>query len=449
MDLLPTTPQSKSKKRSLRSNLWRGGGFVAIFYFTMICVNPFLSKQKAVTKDMLGLDFLVFYYGGTCARTGHFENLFDLARTKAFEFATAHANNLTLGPGFGPWWNPPLAAWLFAPLSAYPFFTALDIWWAISIVCLAVSLFLMCQMIPGGWKNQLLVPLLILTTMPCFQAFCHAQNTYFSLLLLTSTVVLWRSGQSLLAGLVCGLLFYKPQLGALIAVALCISQGRRAMLGIALTGCALVWINVLTMPGTLHAMLYLMPANLRWFQEMNRYRWERHCTFKAFWRLAFQGWATGPTATSVKCIWILCETALLVPLGVLAFKTFRQRGNASQRDRLIAATIASMPLVMPFYFDYDLLLLSLSVVVYAADRLRAPAPTSGLGPEDRWIVRAWVVFYLVGQIAKILAWTRINPAVPILAVAAAFLIRRGLRPSAEVRVLAPPANRDDWLPLAA
>ncbi len=45
-----------------------------------------------------------------------------------------------------------------------------------------------------------------------------------------------------------------------------------------------------------------------------------------------------------------------------------------------------MPLLMPFYFDYDLLLLSVGIVVYAADRQRklnlSDAASSG-GPLAR------------------------------------------------------------------
>ncbi len=63
--------------------------------------------------------------------------------------------------------------------------------------------------------------------------------------------------------MVCGLLFYKPQLGVLVAVVLCLSEGRRAMLGVCLTGTALVLVNMLTMPGTMHEFAYHMPRNMR------------------------------------------------------------------------------------------------------------------------------------------------------------------------------------------
>jgi hypothetical protein len=417
-------------KHNLRTRLWRVGGLVAVFLVTILIGNTVISKDRAVTWDMLGHDFLPFYYGGTCARTGHYEQLFDLPATKAFEFNTGHAAGLSLGMNFGPWWNPPFAAWMFAPLSALPYLSALHVWWTISAICLAASIWLMCRMLRGGWKTQLLVPLLVLMAMPCFQAFCHGQNTLFSLLLLTTTVWLWRGNRPLLAGLVCGLLFYKPQLGAVIAAVLCLGQGRRAILGVCLTATALVLVNVLTMPGTLHEFVHHVPLNLSWIQDENPYRWERHVTFKAFWRLVFQGDSVGPTTVATRAFWGVSEIAMLLGLGAMVVKTTRNENlpvegfaSTSQRDRLISATIAAMPLLMPFYFDYDLLLMSVGIVVYAADRQRGAAAKEAQNWEDRWLVRVWSIVFLVLMFWK----TRMNPLVPLLAAAAGMLIRRGSR----------------------
>jgi hypothetical protein len=408
----------------LHTRLWRGGGLVAVFIVTLLIGNAIVSRERAVTWDMLGHDFLPFYYGGTCARTGHYERLFDLPATKSFEWNVGHAAGLSLGDSFGPWWNPPFAAWLFAPLSAFPFLTALHIWWAISAFCLAISFALLCRMIRGGFRNQLLVPFLVLMAMPCFQTFCHGQNTFFSLLLLTTTVCLWRGGYPLLSGIVCGLLFYKPQLGLVIAAVLCISQGRRAILGVCLTGTALVLINVLTMPGSLHEFVYHMPQNLHWIEELNHYRWERHVTFKAFWRELFQGDAIGPMATIPQVIWLLSEFALTVALAAMALQIFRTGHTPSARDRLISAAIASMPLLMPFYFDYDLLLVSVAIVVYVADRQNSSISSNW---EDRWLPLVWSALFLVLMFWK----SRINPTVPLMTVAAFMLIRRAMRAPTE------------------
>src|SRR3989442_471366 len=85
----------------------------------------------------------------------------------------------------------------------------------------------------------------------CGEAVSHGQNTFVSLMVLAITVALWRARQAFIAGLVCGLLFYKPQLGAIVAVVMVASLGRRALLGVAITGTFLLLVTVATMPGAL------------------------------------------------------------------------------------------------------------------------------------------------------------------------------------------------------
>lgn len=231
----------------------------------------------------------------------------------------------------------------------------------------------------------------------------------------------------MLAGIVCGLLFYKPQLGAIVAVVLVLSQGRRAMLGVCLTAAALVLLNMLTMPGSMHEFAYHMPQNLRWIQEQMVYRWERHITFKAFWRMAIQGWSVGPTAVSVKIMWGLCEFAVIAGLAMLIFKTPPSQRSGIGRDRLISAAIIAMPLLMPFYFDYDLLLLTVGVVVLAADYQHNAKEQASVNWEDRWLVGVLATVYIGLEFTMILYKSRIHPIVPLLSFATALLIRRGLR----------------------
>ncbi len=285
-------------------------------------------------------------------------------------------------------------------------------------------------MLPGGWKNKALIPLLMTTTLPFFQAFSHGQNTFFSLFLLTVVVTLWRARESFLAGVVCGLLFYKPQLGAIVALVLCVSQGRRAILGVTLVGTALVIVNVLTLPGTLREFAYHMPLNLHWMLEENHYMWGRHITFKGFWRLLFQGHAEGPTAPIVLVLWGICEAVFAGALLAAIAYTLKQPRSAARTDRLIAATIVSMPLLMPFYFDYDLLLISVGAVLYAADRIRTGSVRFDELPwEDRWMPRLAIFLFVMLEFGALIGGhTRVQPIVPLVALAAALLIRRATRP---------------------
>src|SRR5699024_8124210 len=116
------------------------------------------------------------------------------------------------------------------------------------------------------------------------------------LLIVTGTVHCWRRERWLCAGLIAGLLFYKPQLGAVLAAVLVVSGGWRAAAGLAISGSAVLVATLLTLPGALSAFLQRLPINVAILQEQGRYVWERHVTLKAFWRLLVQGDAVGPMA---------------------------------------------------------------------------------------------------------------------------------------------------------
>lgn len=407
---------------STRKRLWQGGLALAAITLTFAIGNAFLPADRSVTPGMLGHDFLAFYTGGTFVRTGQLDKLYDLDATRAFQRAEAARSGLEIGPSFGPFWNPPFYAWVFAPLSALPYRTALAVWTMFGVAALAASVWLLRRLLVGAdsrhwfhgavptphdWRSTLLVPLLLLVCMPFVQAISHAQNTFCSLLLLTGVVVLWRQRRALPAGLVCGLLFYKPQLAACVAGMLVLTLGRRALLGLAVSVGALGAVTLLTMPGIVGEYLTRLPQNLHFMQIDNPYLWERHATLKAFWRLLIQGRDPGEMWTVTRAAWL--ASAGLLACG-LARMVWRQRDvvlddpwsgetRAVRLDRVIAATIASAPLLMPFYFDYDLLLLSIPATLLAGELLNRPS-----GAErpacDRWLVRAWVALY---------AWTLVNP----------------------------------------
>jgi hypothetical protein len=98
--------------------------------------------------------------------------------------------------------------------------------------------------------------------------------------------------------------------------------------------------------------------------------------------------------------------------------------RTAHRDRLIAATITATPLLMPFYFDYDQLLLAIPAVLFAADLIGRDR-TVPLPWTDRWLLRLWPAQYawlmLNSDIADL---TRVNLGVPLLAAVAGLLIVR-------------------------
>ena len=61
---------------------------------TIVVGNRFIPQDKAVTRQMLGHDFLAFYTAGSFVREGRYHDLYKLDAVKDFEQSTAHAAGL-------------------------------------------------------------------------------------------------------------------------------------------------------------------------------------------------------------------------------------------------------------------------------------------------------------------------------------------------------------------
>jgi hypothetical protein len=429
--------------------LWLAGIALALFLLTLIIGNAFLPESKRLTSGLVGHDFLAFYTAGQFVRESRAHDFYDLQAVKTFQHDLAQREHLEIGGTFGPFWNPPFYAWMFAPLSALPYRSALLAWEIVNAICLLAATCLLMRMLqPAPPRVTAMIPLLLLTSMPLIQALTHGQNTMVSLLLLCMVVTCWRTRRAFLAGLAAGLLLYKPQLGVLVAVAVVLTLGWRALAGLAATGLALVVTNLITLPGTLTDYLVRMPGNLRRFQVENVYLWDRHVTLRAFWRLLLQGREAGEMNALAMSCWLLSCTVIATMLAIAIWK-HRRRASPIQLDGLIAAAIAAMPLLMPFYFDYDLLLISVAAVLYAGTRLRAA--TDGLA-IDRWLTRAWVALYLWLMVNSTIArLTHVNGTVLILTGLALLLARRAalIQPAGTIAHAAAEDDEFTSRPLAA
>ena len=428
-----------------------------VFVATLLAAGALLAPaDQPPVLNRIGHDFLPFYAAGTFVREGTPDAMYDIDALRAREREIATQNDVPLGDGFGPFWNPPFFALPFAAISALPFRAAMLTWLAINLAALAVATTLLCRMLGPArdWRNWGLVPLLIVASTPFLLAVTHGQNTGCSLLILALAVLAWRSRRAWYAGLAIGLLSYKPQLAAVVALIAFVDLGWRVAAGAMFSAGILVIASAVAMPGVFETYRAALPNLLHFMQVEHVYMWERHVTFKAFWRLLIQGYATGETAPVVNVLTILF--AALLGSGLL----FAARRRGGDRDKLIAATIATMPLLMPFYFDYDLLLLTIPAVLYAIERSRGSAALRPVGanlvfalPEgedklrpyecggarpsgavlERLVVASWCALYLWMIINPDVAErTRVNVAVPLLALLAGLLTARALRRDVEM-----------------
>src|SRR5438105_1228270 len=130
------------RRATPRRRMWECGIAVALVMITVAVGNAFVPPEKAVHVNLLGHDFLAFYTAGTFVREGRHGELYDLQAVRQFEHEIARSNGLELGDAFGPWWNPPFYASIFAPLSALPYRTAWTIWLGVNATSLLAAIVL-------------------------------------------------------------------------------------------------------------------------------------------------------------------------------------------------------------------------------------------------------------------------------------------------------------------
>lgn len=408
------------RQATLRKRLWLGAAGVLLFISIVFAARAAMPHRPALGP--MGLDFVAFYTAGSAVRDGRAQDLYDLDATNRFQQTLQERQGVAIGHRFAPWWNPPFYSLIFVPFSRLTFHTALLVWSLVSVLCAASACVLLCRMLPpeGGWQSRALVPVLLVLSTPFIATLTHGQNSCMSLALLTVTVVLWRARRPLAAGLAGGLLFYKPQIALVLAAVMLLDLGWRAALGYAITVVILLGLNLLILPGSLTTFLHQLPLNLDVVQSQIGYPWERHVTFKAFWRVLIQGNEAGMTCRLASSLGVACAGMMGALLARTALRARTAGITTSTRDALIAVTIAITPLLMPFYFDYDLLLLAVPMVLLAAQM-----PKDSETRRESVLIACCMLLYLWLMVNPDVAeHFRINLAVPMLAAVALILLRR-------------------------
>ena len=359
----------------LRRRLWIGGSWVGLLVAVVVISQAIGRLSDPSNRLELGGDFVPAYAAGTLVREGRFAEIYHTDAMERVERATVAAADLEPLPFYGPYLNPPFFAALHAPLSALPFRHSAAIWLVFSLVCVAGSIAILSRILSNDWRTWALLPLLLVISMPFWQALCHLQNSCLSLLIVAGVVAIWRNASSrraaIVAGLLASLLAYKPQLAALIMVSLSATLGWPAALGCAI-GLGILGVATLCfMPGTISEYLHALPPLLRMIQERPQYNWGRQVTPQGFWRLLLQGHAGGPARPITTLLVSICVLSALVSFGWLLW---RYRTDRTHRDQLIVMTICASPVLMPYFMDYDLLLLAIPAVLIANLWIRVGSP---------------------------------------------------------------------------
>jgi hypothetical protein len=203
--------------------------------FLMIALSFARAGSGNLSGAPFGGDFIEFFNAGRILNHYGPHRLYDfqLQQDLIKEFV----------PGFSvPYVTPPYVAILFSPLALLPFSFAYLIWIFISVALYAgaVSLIARLELLPGG------MTLLVCLAFPPFLMLVIAggQISAIGCFIFALWIYLTKRDRKFLAGMVLGLILYKPTLAVFVAPTLLFGRQFRMLFGFAAVSAVLVGLTI-------------------------------------------------------------------------------------------------------------------------------------------------------------------------------------------------------------
>ena len=345
----------------------------------------------------LGTDFSNVYAAGTMVLEGKAAAAFDPAPHHAREQEIFGA-----GTPFYGWHYPPFFLFVAAALATMPYGLALAIWQATTFALYLVAMRAIFEPRRAALEGESGGTLMLLLTVAFPAVFInlgHGHNGFLSAALLGGALVLLH--RPIIAGILFGLLAYKPQFGLMIPLVLAATGQWRAIAAAAATVATLVvvttlvfgldiWSAFLTVAGFTRAVV-LEQGNTGWHKIQSVFSWAR--MWGGTVALAYAAQAAATLAVAAALVWLWRSRAAF-PLKAAG---------------LCLATV----LATPYSLDYDLM-----VVAPALAYLAVHGMERGFAPWEKTTLAA---LWLVPLFARVLAQATLVP-IGVVALIATFLL---------------------------
>jgi hypothetical protein len=350
----------------------------------------------------LGTDFSNVYAAGTYVLDGEPAAPFDPPKQFAREQAIFGKATQFYG-----WHYPPYFLGLAAGLAAMPYWLALLVWQGATFILylLAMRAIVSLSTPTGGrMKNDWL--LLALAFPAVFINLGQAHNGFLTAALIGVALCLL-DRRPILAGVLIGLLAYKPQFGVLIPLVLVASGRWRAFAAAAATVALMTLAVTLAFGSDVWTAFFastkftrsvvLEQGGTGWYKIQSVFSWVRM-------------WGGG--------IEFAYAAQIAVMLALAAALVWLWRSPAAYPLKAAGLLIACL-LATPYSLDYDLMVLAPAIAYLCADGL-----ARGFAPYQKTILAGlWIVPLVARSIPQV---TLIPLAVPMMLLAMTFLLRRAM-----------------------
>lgn len=207
---------------------------IAVSALISLSIPIALATQLRAQLEHGFSDFQGFYGAGKIVASGRGPDLYETAVQRQMQWVPPLPGITT----FHYYVHAPFEALLFAPLARLPFATAVWVWWAFSLLCAYLALFVMRPFLPWIRRHFELGLVGVAIFIPVIATLFQGQDSNFTLLFFALCFGALSRGRYFLAGAVLAVAMYKPPLALpMILLLTVISTHRwRLLAGFVCTG---------------------------------------------------------------------------------------------------------------------------------------------------------------------------------------------------------------------
>lgn len=351
-------------------------------------------------------DFLQEWIGGYIVRQGDKSRFYDASYAQELEHDEALVGFQWRESEYFPLVYPPFYYLLVSPLSLLPFHAAAVVWAALMSTAYAAAWMLFVSSVcPDRERRARLSELACLLPasllyMPLIESFTSSQKGGLLLLILMGTFYLFSTKRPYLAGVVFGLIAFKPQFALPIAFFMLWKRQGRFVLGGITTGLVLVCLCAALGTGVCRQYFEFSSRAGEYLHNAG-YDLTKSHAWSGFFALLL-----GETS------WLLHPATIAASAATLGTVALALRGPLEPESlrfrRQFSACIVATVLLSPHLYTYDLTVLLLPLGFLAVEANEHRTLPWGLG----WI--GLLLFCLAGLSPGLAAATGVQLTVPLM-----------------------------------
>lgn len=368
----------------------------------IFCFSPNFNSSEHVRQLPFGGDFLQDWIGGTVVLSENRNRLYDLEYFTSLQHEPARVGFSWTESQYYPAIYPPFYYLLVSPFSLLEYRVAVVLWSILSALALVGSGALFLRFCSPA--SQFFVPGFVLATIfvPTITCLNIGHKSTFLLLILTAAFLLYYHNRAGWAGIVFGLVAFKPHLALLVWLAMLAKRQWRFVLGALATVATLFLLSIVAGPD-LCVDYFKVCLQTGSYLETGGYQLaDAH----SLWG-AVQNAMQGQSAIAVN---IVTAVLSLMVIGLLAFVLKgrfgpKSTGFAFQFAAMVLATVILSPHL--YFYDLTITLLPMALIWLALPDL----PDSCRKPARMLALLILVILFGSGAFHDIAATTRVQPSV--------------------------------------